>query len=598
MHNALKNNLATKIFLLFDKKEKKSLFYILLLVTIMGLFEFIGVAAILPFVALMIDPTVVEQNQFLKYVYDSLNFKSYNLFFISVGLFLLIINTISFAFKLVTNYTLNVWSHTREHSIGNRLLSYYLNKEYHWFLNKHTTELGKTLLSEVSSVIHLGIRPLIIIVSQSVIILFLLSLTIIVNPLIACSSLLAMSLIYFTIYKIISRQLDKIGEKRYLYNELRYSIIDDCFSAIKLVKLSSNENSWISKFSSYNYKYCKTQAFSDIISTSPRFLLELVLVFSVLCSLFYLSFNGDSLTIYFPSIILFAFTSVKIIPSAQQIYTSFSKLKFAKNAINRIYDDLNGFSESMFCFSNKHFIYKKSIILRNICFHYDSNPSVVLNNINITLNKNECVGIIGKSGSGKSTLIDLLIGLLKPTKGQILVDGVEINSFISSWKKIIGYVPQDIYLSDKTIAENIAFGLDEGCFSEEKILRAAKASDIHDFITNDLENGYNTKVGQRGVRLSGGQRQRIGIARALYNDPEIIVFDEATSALDCDTELLVMESIEKLSSIKTIIIIAHRFTTLKKCDNIYMLNNGIISHSGDYNYFSKNNLFQSLPVKT
>jgi len=288
--------------------------------------------------------------------------------------------------------------------------------------------------------------------------------------------------------------------------------------------------------------------------------------------------------------------ALRLIPALQQVYAQITQIRFSGPALDLLHKDLTELSSSYQDFevvpSNDSFDIKFSsfLELKNLTFRYGDPGNIILNDINIKIARKELIGVVGSTGSGKTTLIDIILGLLSPSRGSVEVDGIKVNKEnLRSWQKLIGYVPQEIYLSDETIYANIGFGLDEESVDKKAAKKASKIANLHKFITEDLEKGYSTPIGERGVRLSGGQRQRIGIARALYYDPEILIFDEATSSLDNVTERGVMEAIHSLGRKKTIILIAHRLSTVKNCDRIFVLEKGEIIGSGNYEDLLKEN---------
>ena len=284
-----------------------------------------------------------------------------------------------------------------------------------------------------------------------------------------------------------------------------------------------------------------------------------------------------SFTKALPIISLYVFAGYRLIPAFQKIYNSYTQLLFVKPSIEKLYDDINLLKPHVISTEQNNFIFKKLIELKNVNYNYPNTSRKTLKNINLKIKSNSVVGVIGATGSGKTTMVDIILGLLQPQNGTVLIDNkVLTKKNLKSWQKIIGYVPQHIFLSDDSIAANIAFGKKQNDINYIMVEKAAKIANLHDFILKELPQKYQTIVGERGIRLSGGQRQRIGIARALYNDPQLLILDEATSALDNQTEKIVMEAINNINKNKTIIIIAHRLNTIKNCDMILKLREGEI----------------------
>ena len=285
-----------------------------------------------------------------------------------------------------------------------------------------------------------------------------------------------------------------------------------------------------------------------------------------------------------PVISVFAFAAYRLIPAIQGIYASMTQFTFAGPTIDSMYDNFKNLNLEEQSKNQSTLSFDKSITLKNIYYKYPNTPKDTLNDINLTIPSCTTVGLVGITGSGKTTLVDIILGLLDAHKGQMEVDGTIINKDnLRAWQRNIGYVPQQIYLADTSISNNIAFGINSTNIKQEDIEIAAKIANIHDFVINELPLKYNTIVGERGVRLSGGQRQRIGIARALYNNPKLLILDEATSALDNLTEQSVIDEIYKLRKNMTIIMISHRLSTIEKCDKIFLLEGGKLKNQGQYN---------------
>lgn len=584
-------NLIIKILSLLTKKEKKQFIFLLFCVIVMAFLDLAGIAAIMPFIGALSNPEYIQSNSFLSSIFENLNFTSHVKFTFFLGILFLILIVTSLFFRLLTNTFLIRWAAMREHSIAKRLFVSYISQPYSWFLTKNSSELSKSVLSEVNTAVYLGIFPLVHIISQGVVVLTLLSLILIVNPFIAILAFSIFAICYFIILTFTTRYLNLIGVERLEQNKLRFESVHDAFNSFKISKLLNNENFLINKFSSHAKLYCKKQSSAEILSTGPRYIIEGVMVVSTVSGLFFIILMNKSFLDFLPLLILYGFASLRLLPCIQQIFLYISKLKFGKASVEFIHKDLCANRNSYTSPPMESLPFRHVIQLEDIKFTYDESSLSTLKGISLDIIKNSCVGIIGKSGSGKTTLVDIIIGLLSPSEGSVMIDRQALGTnSLHSWQRNIGYVPQEIYLSDRSVEYNIAFGVPVGEIDFNAVVSAAKIADIHDYVENDLPNSYQTIVGDKGVRLSGGQKQRIGIARALYHNPEILVFDEATSSLDTETERIVMESIEKLSSIKTIIIIAHRITTLKKCDSIFLLREGRIEKQGNYKDFIQDDL--------
>ena len=592
-----------KIFNLLSKKEKNQTIVIIFMTLIMGIFDALGVASILPFISILSEPNLLSTNQFLKFIYSKseligIKNQSDFLFFLGFAVFLFLL--ISLSFKALTTYMINRFVFMREYSLGKRLLQSYLCRPYVWFLNKNSSDLGKTILSEVSIVIRQGLTPLMNLIAQGAISSAIILLLLIFNTKVTIIIFTSLFCAYSLTYIFVSGWLKRLGKERLQSNSDRFKTISEAFGAIKNIKIKNLENIYEKSFSKPAFIFAKGQSTLRAISQIPRYIFEIFAFGGLILLILYLMQTNGSFLISLPMISLYAFAGYRLIPSLQQIYSSITQIRFCGPAIESLNKDLIKFKKTnSLSFENTKFELKKSIKLEKISFSYPGSSNFALNNIDLNIKQNSSVGIVGATGSGKTTLIDLILGLLTQTKGKLLIDDIEITSVNKkNWQEIIGYVPQNVYLIDDSIISNIALGIEKNSIDFDAIVKSAKIANLHDFIINELDEKYQTIVGERGVRLSGGQVQRIGIARALYHNPEVLVFDEATSSLDNITEKAVMDSLNCLVEKKTILIIAHRLSTVQNCDQIIFLDKGQIKATGTYSDLCLKNLdFRNLVGK-
>ncbi|HUV92090.1 MAG TPA: ATP-binding cassette domain-containing protein [Anaerolineales bacterium] len=395
-------------------------------------------------------------------------------------------------------------------------------------------------------------------------------------------------------------RLSEQGEELREANRLRYKAASEAFGAIKDVKILGKEESFSELYGAGARRFASTQAANQILSQLPALALQAVAIgFAVTLVIIMLAVQGTLVQVL-PLIALYAFAVQRLIPNIQGVFSGVTQVRYYGQAVDALYADMTGTVSSSVNSDNDSLSTPKArpfvndIELQNLSFSYPTSSAPVLKEINLRILKNTTVGFVGTTGCGKTTLVDVIMGLLVPTSGLLLADGLPVDGYASAqeiglWQRNFGYVPQQIYLSDDTIASNIAFGIPEDLRDGEAVDHAARVANLREFVINELPKGYDTMVGERGVRLSGGQRQRVGIARALYHDPDIVVMDEATSALDSVTEEAVMDAIHNLAHTKTIIIIAHRITTVKECDVICMLEKGRIVASGRYDELLRDN---------
>ena len=573
-------NTLKKFIYLLSPEELKRAYILLTAVIFMAIIDVLGVASVLPFMAILVNPDIIETNYAINKIYEASIFfgiKNNQQFIFTLGFFVFFLLVFSLTIKALTTYAQIRFVEMRGYSLSKRLVEFYLKQPYDWFLNRHSADLGKTILSEVSQIIGQGLRPLMELISKGLVSLAIIILLIVVNPKLAIMIGVSLSLAYGLIFFSIEKYLVRLGKNRLNSNQMRYTSVSEALGAIKEIKVGGLEKTYLKRYSGPAKTFAKTSVSSEILGQLPRFALEALIFGGVILLILYLMSQKGSFDSAFPILSLYVFAGYRLMPALQQIYISLTKLRFIGPSLDAVINDLNNIT-NLNLIENQDFIrLNKSITIKNLYYSYPNTTRPVLNNINVTIPAKTRVGVIGPTGCGKTTIVDIILGLLEPQKGILKIDEQIITKKNSrAWQRSIGYVPQHIYLSDDTIASNIAFGENFEEINQTKVENACRIANLQDFILNELPKKYQTIVGERGVRLSGGQRQRIGIARALYHNPQVLILDEATSALDNMTEQKVMDMIENISKDKTLIIIAHRLNTIKKCDLIVKLNKGEI----------------------
>jgi ABC-type multidrug transport system fused ATPase/permease subunit len=591
-------DIVKKIFEILTPSERNQCFLVLILILIVALIDTIGVASIFPFLALLSNPEIIETNQYINLAYQSslvFGIKNQNQFIFFFGLLFFFFIILSLSLRFLSIYVQIRFTQTREYSLSKRLITVYLYQSYSWFLNQNSSELGKKILSEVSVVVNQSIVMILILFAQSSLAITLLVFLIIFDFSLALTIGLILTLTYVSILFLMKSLSYKIGSDRLQSNKERYFLINEMFNAIKEIKFRSLENFYINRFSKSANIYSKSQVLSKTIADFPRFVLEAVAFTGIIIFLLVLLKSGKSFTNIIPIIGLYTLAGYRLMPALQQIYHSISNLRFSKNSLDLLHKDISNFKLDKQKKNESILIFNNSIKLTNIFFSYPNSNQNTLKGLSLAIPSQSKVGIVGSTGCGKTTLIDIILGLLDPNEGSISIDKTIINDENKiSWQKNIGYVPQQIYLVDDSILKNIAYGQHENNIDYKLVEKVAKIVNLHKFITDELLYGYNTVVGERGVRLSGGQIQRIGIARALYCDPRLLILDEATSSLDNLTERVIMDNIMNLQNKKTIIIVAHRLNTVKNCDIIFLLDQGKLIAQGKYDDLLKNKNFSKI----
>ncbi|MGM0702864.1 MAG: ABC transporter ATP-binding protein [Pseudomonadota bacterium] len=583
-----------KLLELLTPAERRRGYVLLGMIVTMALLEVAGVASIMPFMSVLANPGVVETNRHLNLVYTTMGFESHQRFLFFLGLVVLVFLVTSIAFKALTTYTLLRFTQMRNYSLSKRLVAGYLRQPYDWFLNRHSGDLGKSILSEVGQVINGALIPLMQGIAHGAVAIALLVLLLVVDAKLAFIATVVLGGAYGLIYLALRRYLGRIGADRVRANRERFEAVQEAFGGIKDVKVAALEGAMLHRYDGPAKRFASHQAASQVASQLPRFALEIIAFAGILAVALYLMAGSGGLQQALPVLSVFAFAGYRLMPALQQVYAQVTKLRFAGPALEALHRDFSNLDSGGGDVLDRQrpapMGVTEAIRLEQVGYTYPKAERPALNVLNLTIPAHTTVGLVGATGSGKTTTVDIILGLLRPEVGQLTVDGKPITpANVRAWQRTIGYVPQHIYLADDTVAANIAFGLPPEQVDMQAVERAARIANLHAFVTDEMPNGYATQVGERGVRLSGGQRQRIGIARALYHNPQVLVLDEATSALDNLTEQAVMEAVHNLGHSRTIILIAHRLTTVQPCDEIFVLEKGKLVGRGSYDELAETN---------
>jgi ABC-type bacteriocin/lantibiotic exporter with double-glycine peptidase domain len=549
---------------------------------VVGFLEMAGVASIFPLITVLSSPEIVDSNAYLSFLFSELGFQTKNGFFVFLSSMVFLLIVVRALFTALNNYGLLRYSQMRSHSLSVRLLTAYLRRPYSFFIHRHSADMAKSVLSEVDQVVSGSLMPLLQLVSQFIVAVFIVGVVVSVDPLVAAIALISMVTAYGAVYIGIRGYLMQKGKERVLANRERYKIAQEVLSGVKEVKVAGLEIPYIARFELASLRSSKLRTNLSLVREIPRHALELIAVGGILAVVLMLLFraNGD-LVEALPAMALYAFAGLRLLPAIQTLYQAVVSLRFGKAALDSLYSDLVNDDSGDDLSSPVPLKLGREIRLNSVCFTYPQAERAALKDVSLTIPVHTAIGLVGKTGAGKSTVVDVILGLLEPQSGTLSVDGTEIDrSNVRAWQRLIGYVPQQIFLADESIASNIALGLSGRKIDMAAVEKAARLANIHDFIVNELPRGYETSVGDRGIRLSGGQRQRIGIARALYGDPDVLILDEATSALDTSTEKEVMSAVRHIAQTKTIIMIAHRLTTVQSCNKIFILDNGELVREG------------------
>lgn len=565
---------------LFSKDQKIKVFILLIMMIFGAIIEALGVGLMLPLVSAVMEPNVIETNKYFHAICVSLGISTQKSFIVLCFITLIFVFIFKNIYLIIEYYFQYKFIHNSKMATQRKLLNIYMNMPYEYFLNVESGEILRVLGADIGNSYNLLI--LILSIGTEVIISAVLLVTIfIVNPFMTGVTVLTLGLTMLVIIKIFRPILKREGLKRQKAIKLNNKWLLQAINGIKEIKITQTEAYFQKKVNSCEQTMLTAERRNSIYGSIPRMLTEMVCVTTILSVVLVMVLNGTDVADLIPALSAFAMAAIKIMPSANKITAGISQVTFLEPALDNLLNDLDLMNKTEVkgtintCQKNEIKQMSKmthDIALSEVEYRYPNSQLPILENANMCIPIGSSVGIVGASGAGKTTAVDIILGLLKPQKGQVLCDGTNVLSDYSGWLKRIGYIPQMIFMLDDTIRANVAFGCEENEINDEDVWKAIDEAQLGDFVRS-LPEGLDTEIGERGVRISGGQRQRIGIARALYSDPEILVFDEATSALDNETEAAIMESINALHGQKTMIIIAHRLTTIEECDLIYRVEN-------------------------
>ena len=585
-----------KLNRLLDRKDKIQFLGVIAIGLISALFQTLSVASVLPFINLVVNPETVSQNNFLMNFYNFFNFSSSYSFTVFLGFIILGIIIVSNFLSAFTVWFKIRFIWKKNHNLSLDLLRKYLSLPYVCFLDRHSADLGKNILSEVERLTGQLFMPLLSLITSLTTVLVILALLVFVNPSAAFISVFLFVLFYGIIFFYLRGSLKERGRRRLEENKGRYTSVGEALEGIKDIKVLGREKYFLERFSYHSQNSSWLESWNHVITNLPRYIMEIVAFGGIITFILILISLGRTGKEIIPLISFFVFAGYRLMPALQEIFRSLTSFQFNKAVLNKIYYDIHepGISHNQELDQDRKppdpLSFQKSISFNQVSFSYPNKKDPVLENIDFQIAKGSSVGIVGPTGGGKTTLVDLILGLFTPNQGTMEVDGIKIEEEnVRNWQRNIGYVPQQVYLSDDTIARNIAFGVRDEDIDMAQVKRVAEIANIRNFIENELPFGYNTFVGEKGIRLSGGQKQRISIARAIYHNPEVLVLDEATSSLDGTTEKAVLEAINNVAKLKTLIIVAHRLKTVERCDTLYFLDKGRIIDQGNYQKLLESN---------
>ena len=573
----------SKLLILLDRKQKMQMAGIVFMMLIGGVLESVGISLIVPVMTIVVNPAAVNTNSVLKFIYDTFSFTRV----IQLATLIMLSLVFVFVIKNIFLYFMNVvqlrFVYTNQFSTSRRMMINFMTRPYEYYLSADTAVIQRNITSDVNNMYGL-ILNLLQLISEIIVFVCLVGILLIQDTVMTLSIASLLIAVLLIIKFIIKPVMKRAGEDNQNFYSGLFKWISESVTGIKEIKIANKENYFINEYSKCGNGYVSAVQKYNLYNSTPRLLIESVSIAGMIGYMLFVMYNGETVQELLPHMTVLGAAAARLLPSANRINNYLTSISYfepffmnvSDNLQYEINDDRISYDEGSYVSVavDKLPIHEK-IEMRDMCYRYPGTQSYILDHADITVPVGKSVGIVGTTGAGKTTAVDVLLGLLKPESGVILADGIDIREHYSSWLKNIGYIPQTIFMLDSTIRKNIAFGVPESEIDDEKVISALKEAQLYEYVKT-LPDGLDTTIGERGIRLSGGQRQRIGIARALYEDPEVMVLDEATSALDSETEAAVMDSINRLHGRKTLIIIAHRLQTIEKCDQVYRVENGKI----------------------
>ena len=556
-----------KLRFLLNRRNKQFLLALMFLTVMLSVIETVGISAIMPFISVASNPELIHSGYY-KTLFDFFAFESTNSFVIAFGFALVGFYLVRGIFNILYSYLLNRFAFGSYHQFAYRLFQNYLGLSYRDFVTKNSSILTKTIVSEALNLANL-IQNILLFFSEVLTTLLLYVLLLLINWKMTLVLTVILGIKVFLLTKTLSKIIKIQGEKRAILQEKFFRIISETLGNFKIVKIIGNEREIIERFAEASRGYTRSHVINATAGSIPKNILETIGFSALIVVVIYILYRYESATFVIPIISMYALALYRMLPALNRMMNSYNGVLYFVKSVDIVYGDLSYDIENEGAESVE---FRESITLENVSFSYDG-KNMVLRDISLEIKRGEKVAFIGESGSGKSTLVDVIIGIYKPYSGRHTVDSQPLtNANIKSWRSKVGYIPQTIYLHDGTVAENVAFGFQ---MDEAKVIEVLKKANIYDFLST--KEGIHTRVGEGGIQLSGGQKQRIGIARALYNDPEILVLDEATSALDSQTEEKIMDEIYEASADKTLLVIAHRLSTIERCEKKIRISHGKVA---------------------
>ncbi len=571
-----------KLMVLLDKKQKQKMVFLIFVMLIGAVLETLGVSMILPVMNVVLEEDAVEKHVYLQVICNVFNIDNTRDLMILVMSALVVIFAVKNIFLFFQQKIQLRFVYTNQFATSRRMMINFMKRPYEYYLNADTAVIQRSITSDVNNMYGL-ILALLQLTSECIVFVCLAAVSLVSDVWMSITVTLLLVVVLLVIKCILKPIMKKAGEENQEFYSGLYKWIDQSVMGIKEIKIANKESYFINEYAKCGAGYVNAVQRYNLYNATPRLLIETVAIAGMILYMMLQLLNGARVVDIMPQITLLALVAMRLIPCANRINNHLTSISYFEPFFMGVSDNLQDEIRDESIDYNAESYTKKidvqkleikdKIELKNITYKYPNTDVLIFDDADMEIPIGKSVGIVGTSGSGKTTVVDILLGLLQLQSGSILADGMEVREHYQEWLKNIGYIPQTIFMIDSTIRKNVAFGYPDEDISDEKVWQALKEAQLDEFVRG-LPEGLDTSIGERGIRLSGGQRQRIGIARALFEDPEVLVLDEATSALDNDTEAAIMDSINRLHGKKTLIIIAHRLQTIEKCDMVYRIEKG------------------------
>ena len=576
-----------KLMVLLDGRQKRIMVLLVSLMLIGAVLETLGVSLVIPVMNVVMDEHAVENNKYLQVICDILRIE-YNdtrKLMIFTMLALIGVFVVKNIFLFIQQKAQLRFVYTNQFATSRRMMINFMERPYEYYLNADTSVIQRSITSDVNNMYGL-ILALLQLFSEAIVFVCLVLVSLATDVWMTVTVTLLLVVVLAIIKGILKPIMKKAGEENQDYYSGLYKWIDQSVMGIKEIKVANKENYFINEYAKCGAGYVSAVQRYNLYNATPRLLIETVAIAGMILYMMFQILQGTAVSEIVPQVAALAVAAMRLIPCANRINNHLTSISYfepffmgvSDNLQEEITDESINYDENAYKQKAKvdKLEIKEKIELKDIVYKYPNTEVLIFDHADMEIPVGKSVGIVGTSGAGKTTVVDILLGLLRLQSGEILADGVEVREHYQSWLKNIGYIPQSIFMIDSTIRKNVAFGYADEDIDDEKVWRALKEAQLDEFVRG-LPEGLDTSIGERGIRISGGQRQRIGIARALFEDPEVLVLDEATSALDNETEAAIMDSINRLHGKKTLIIIAHRLQTIEKCDMVYRVEKGKVA---------------------